>query len=47
MSSLSDRVVYLTNEKLSDGMVNFWPVAESCGHIARGLESSGLLALRR
>ena len=28
-------------------MVNFQPVAESCGHIAGGLESGGLIALRR
>ena len=33
--------LYTTNEKFSEGMVNFKPVAESCGHIARGLELGG------
>ena len=47
VSSLSDGV-FLTprNEKFSEGMVNFQPVVESCGHIARSLESVGLVALR-
>ena len=28
-------------------MVHYYPVAESCSHVARGLESGGLIALRR
>ena len=28
-------------------MVNFQPVVESCGHVARDLKSGGLVALRR
>ena len=39
--------LYPANEKFSEGMVNFQPVVESCGHIARGLESGGLVALIR
>ena len=39
--------LYTTNEKFSEGMLNFWPAVESCGHVARGLESGGLIALRR
>ena len=35
------------NEKFSEEMVNFWPVVESCGQVAGGLESGGLIALRR
>ena len=39
--------LYSANEKFSEGMVNFQPVVESCGHVAKGLESGGLVALRR
>jgi len=28
-------------------MINFYPVVESCAHVAGGLESGGLVALRR
>ena len=48
MSSLFQAGSFLhpTNERFSEGMDNFYPVVESCGHIARGLESGGLIALR-
>ena len=39
--------LYPANEKFSEEMVSVWPVVESCGHVARGLESGGLIALRR
>ena len=46
-------LLYPTNEKFSEGMVNFQPVVESCGHGAGGLDllvevvAGGLVALRR
>ena len=38
--------LYLSNEKFSEGMVNFLAI-ESCGHVAGVLESGSLIALRR